>query len=273
MIQRIKGGSSSIAEASRLLPTCSFIRGFRADATDPETRSEDACEDQCCKGLLADPPAYRGPIRTAQPRKGERRKALPVLAGDQFTSNVATLLPPLTEGAVQGLKALAASGLYNSDSRGAGGPATAAGTCEDAVQYDAHQAALSELLDRLQALQQHLQDFMSDDGSRNGTIVALATITEEDGDEPGGPYIRNEADSQDVACSGPEGLEGSASSDGRVANEGSGSSCAATMLGRWRRRPAGWQQGPRPAPPWDDTQPFQTHVGTVYHFWRLCPYG
>ncbi|GIL73466.1 hypothetical protein Vretimale_17688 [Volvox reticuliferus] len=337
-ILRSRRASTSFAEVSRLFPNVLALRSFRADATDPEIRGEDDSDDPCCTSVLTDThkacsgrsrrhasgavssethqaAGQRGPVRAAQPRKGERRKVLPVLAGDKFTSNVATLLvrwqhaasspsrlprnwqevcdsdrfrrlfplrpTPLTEGAVQGLRALAASEAYDPSDGEADGRLPAWG---DALpqQYDAHQAALLELVDRLQAVQQHLEDSMSNDG--DGTILALTfthdddddgsrDIDNEEGEKPSvSPYhIHGQPGCDDSPCSNEVG--DAAGSNETRSRDGSGVVTMRTPLGRCRRRPEGCQRGPRIAQPWDDRQPFQTNVGTVYHFWRLCPYG
>ncbi|KAG2484268.1 hypothetical protein HYH03_016912 [Edaphochlamys debaryana] len=54
---------------------------------------------------------------------------------------------------------------------------------------------------------------------------------------------------------------------------GEGEGEGAKRLGRRLRSPCARQQAHWPAPPWDDRQPFQTAYGTVFGFWRLCPYG
>ncbi|PNH00967.1 hypothetical protein TSOC_013173 [Tetrabaena socialis] len=43
--------------------------------------------------------------------------------------------------------------------------------------------------------------------------------------------------------------------------------------GRRNRAPSQPQRGRVADAPWDDTKPFQTPYGTVYGYWRLCPYG
>ncbi|GIL49686.1 hypothetical protein Vafri_5998 [Volvox africanus] len=318
-VLRSSGGSPSLAEVSRLVPNALALRGFRADATDPELRAEDGNDNPCSTNILTDTHAgrsrhhasgavssetqqaagQRGPVRAVQARKGERRKVLPVLAGDKFTSNVATLLVRWPHAApppsrlprswrevcdsehFRRLFPLAAAGAYGNNHGEAGLGLPAAG---DALpqQYDAHQAALLELVDRLQAVQQHLEDSMSNEG--DGTIVAL-TFAHEEADD-GGRDIDSEEEGELSGSSchlrRHSGREGSPCIDGVGdaagysdigSRKGSGAANIRMALGRCRRAPAGWQQGPRPAPPWDDTQPFQTNVGTVYHFWRLCPYG
>ncbi|GLI64601.1 hypothetical protein VaNZ11_007908, partial [Volvox africanus] len=280
-ILRSRGASPSLEEVSRLVPSALALRGFRADATDPEIRAEDGNDDvPCSTSMLTDThkacagrsrhhasgsvssetqqaAGQRGPVRAVQARKGERRKVLPVLAGDKFTSNVATLIvrwphsakppprlpsswqevcdsdrfrqlfplrpSPLTEGAVQGLRALAAAGGYSSNAGEIGGGLPAAG---DVIpqQYDAHQAALLELVDRLQAVQEHLEDSMSNEG--DGTIVALTFAPDEADD--GGRDIDSEEEGELSGSSchhyRPSGREGSLYIDGVGDTAGSRSS-------------------------------------------------
>ncbi|GLC34827.1 hypothetical protein PLESTM_000244300 [Pleodorina starrii] len=326
VLHPFRRNSKCLEGCSRLLPGLG-LRALMVDATDPEARDNSGSEDSCLAtdahqasarkgqrtvGAVGSNAAtsggeHHGPVRAAQRRKGERRKVLPVLGGDTFTSNVASILvrwphtPParqprnwlevtsterfrwlfprrptlLTEQATQGLKALAASGAYGIDDGGGG---LAAAAASGSAQYDAHQAALSELVDRLQALQRHLQDATPDDDENgNDTIVAVAAFTADDdiGDadgegEPSALHLRSAADP--ASSLGKDAGAAASSTSGRGVDK-AGPATPAASLGRHRRRPAGWQRGPKPAPPWDDTQPFQTSVGTVYHFWRMCPYG
>lgn len=127
---------------------------------------------------------------------------------------------------------------------------------------------------------------MEDESSNS--IIALAVLAEEE--EYGGFSESEEKEEQPFAgTSNVHSDTGrSSSSNARTGRSKHGycgqrgvqdegtlneKAAAVTSIGRRQRRPEGCQRGPRPAPPWDDTQPFQTHVGTVYHFWRLCPYG
>ncbi|GFR49614.1 hypothetical protein Agub_g11637 [Astrephomene gubernaculifera] len=306
--------------------------GSSSAISDSPKRSSGEQSSDIDRSRLASNP----PIRASQqpPNEGERRKVL-TPSHDEFTGNVATLLvrwphlptqpskqprswrevvdndrfmslfprrpTALTQHAIRNLQATLAATAEGLNEAGGSGSAAAGGPGPQ--QDPAAHAVVSELLERLMAVQQRLQDSMSedDDGSGESTILAVAAIAEEDDEDDlsnghdasssGRSWsqqasyddedaeMRRGAHAQGFAASA-SGLHSSSSSGQETAtgaqpDGGSEGASGSRRLGRRLR----WNPCPRrgpirtPAPPWDDCQPFQTHVGTVYHFWRLCPYG
>ncbi|KAG2446408.1 hypothetical protein HYH02_008402 [Chlamydomonas schloesseri] len=161
------------------------------------------------------------------------------------------------------------------DSGGSEAAQKIAWTREDAARH----SAMLQLINQLQEVQRQLQEAMpqdegsdseEDSGGTDSSYVTVAAFTLDDdallpparpGDMRSASSSGREADGATCANSlGPGELLGQAASSWPC------------PMGRRRRSPGG-RPLRAPAPPWDDTQPFQTHVGTVYHFWRLAPYG
>lgn len=110
------------------------------------------------------------------------------------------------------------------------------------------------------------EDSDSDEDGTDSSYVTVAAFTVEDGSFMSQPRDRTRS-----ASGSARGMDG----DMDAADGGLGEQAPSSWpcpLGRRRRAPGG-RLLRAPVPPWDDTQPFQTHVGTVYHFWRLAPYG
>ncbi|KAG2433798.1 hypothetical protein HXX76_008156 [Chlamydomonas incerta] len=145
-------------------------------------------------------------------------------------------------------------------------------TPEDAVRH----SAMMRLVEQLQEVQRQLQEAMpQDEGSdseedgagADSSYVTVAAFTLDDDS-----VLMQSRDGTQPASGSGRAAGGAAHAGGAMGQPEQASSSWPCPLGRRRRAPGG-RPLRTPAPPWDDTQPFQTHVGTVYHFWRLAPYG